>query len=199
MAAARRRRRAPAAARRTRSRCNGHAIEARLYAEDPARGFLPATGTLHALRLPQGEGGAGRDRGARRAIAVTPYYDPMIAKIIAWGDDRETARARLGRALADTAVFGVATNLGFLARVVADAGIRRRRGRYRLYRAAAARRCWRRRRRCPSWCAPRPRCIVCCTEQAAAAGRGRPIPWARRDGWRLNLAVGAAEPCLPLR
>src|SRR5258708_11464116 len=98
---------------------NGHAIEARLYAENPAHDFLPSTGTLHALHLPEGEG-VRVDSGVREGDRVSPFYDPMIAKIIAWGEDRETARARLRRALADTALLGVATNLGFLARIAAD-------------------------------------------------------------------------------
>ena len=96
----------------------GHAIEARLYAEDPERGFLPQTGTLHGLRFPPPEI-ARVDTGVRQGDTVTPFYDPMIAKIIVWGEDRAAALGRLRRALAETAVLGVATNLGFLARVAA--------------------------------------------------------------------------------
>src|SRR5260370_2954420 len=94
----------------------GHAIEARLYAEDPERGFLPQTGKLHGLRFPPPEL-ARVDTGVRQGDIVTPFYDPMIAKIIAWGEDRSAAINRLRRALADTAVSGVVTNLGFLALV----------------------------------------------------------------------------------
>jgi 3-methylcrotonyl-CoA carboxylase alpha subunit len=97
----------------------GHAIEARLYAEDPERGFLPQTGTLHRLQLPGAEL-ARVDTGVRQGDAVTPFYDPMIAKIIAWGEDRPAAVGRLRRALAETAILGLRTNLGFLARVAAD-------------------------------------------------------------------------------
>src|SRR6266481_9660663 len=79
----------------------GHAIEARLYAEDPERGFLPQTGILRRLRLP-GSKVARVDTGVKQGDAVTPFYDPMIAKIIAWGENREAALARLRRALADT-------------------------------------------------------------------------------------------------
>ncbi len=96
----------------------GHAIEARLYAEDPERGFLPQTGTLHRLRLPASEL-ARVDTGVRQGDTVTPFYDPMIAKIIAWGEDRAAALVHLRRALAETAVLGVRTNLEFLARVAA--------------------------------------------------------------------------------
>jgi 3-methylcrotonyl-CoA carboxylase alpha subunit len=96
----------------------GHAIEARLYAEDPQRGFLPQTGILHGLRFPPPEL-ARVDTGVRQGDTVTPYYDPMIAKIIAWGEDRAAAVGRLRRALAETAVLGVGTNLEFLTRAAA--------------------------------------------------------------------------------
>jgi 3-methylcrotonyl-CoA carboxylase alpha subunit len=99
---------------------NGHAIEARLYAEDPERGFLPQTGILHGLKLPSAAT-ARVDAGVRQGDAVTPFYDALIAKIIVWGEDRAAAVARLRRALAETAILGVATNLGFLARVAAYA------------------------------------------------------------------------------
>src|SRR5712671_561341 len=94
----------------------GHAIEARLYAEDPERGFLPQTGTLHGLRFPPSRL-ARVDTGVRQGDTITPFYDPMIAKIIAWGEDRAAAVGRLRRALAETAVLGVKTNLEFLALV----------------------------------------------------------------------------------
>jgi 3-methylcrotonyl-CoA carboxylase alpha subunit len=97
-------------------RLRGHAIEARLYAEDPERGFLPQTGTLHGLRLPPADI-ARVDTGVRQGDGVTPFYDPLIAKIIVWGEDRPAALERLRRALADTAVLGVVTNLGLLVRV----------------------------------------------------------------------------------
>src|SRR5436309_12093629 len=97
----------------------GHAIEVRLYAENPERGFLPATGTLHGLHFPDPDV-ARVDTGVRQGDAVTPFYDPMIAKIIAWGEDRTTAGARLQRALADTAILGVITNLAFLNRVIGE-------------------------------------------------------------------------------
>src|SRR6188508_2807791 len=73
---------------------SGHAIEVRLYAENPARGFLPATGTLHRLHWPQGEA-IRVDTGVRPGDTVTPFYDPMIAKIIAYGEDRAAARMHL--------------------------------------------------------------------------------------------------------
>src|SRR5437016_7316424 len=92
---------------------NGHAIEARLYAEDPRRGFLPATGRLQYLRLPA-EGGVRVDTGVREGDSVTIYYDPMIAKVIAHDATREAAAARLANALCETRIAGVRTNAGFL-------------------------------------------------------------------------------------
>jgi 3-methylcrotonyl-CoA carboxylase alpha subunit len=92
----------------------GHAIEARIYAEDPARDFLPSIGTLVHLRQPVETAEVRVDTGVRQGDAITPYYDPMIAKLIVWGPDRETAVRRLESALAAYEVVGVATNLGLL-------------------------------------------------------------------------------------
>ena len=94
----------------------GHAVEARLYAEDPDRGVLPQTGALHELRFPPIDI-ARVDTGVRRGDLVTPFYDPMIAKIIVWGEDRQAALDRLRRALTETALLGVVTNLGLLVRI----------------------------------------------------------------------------------
>ncbi|MDX6748821.1 biotin carboxylase N-terminal domain-containing protein [Geminicoccaceae bacterium 1502E] len=98
-------------------RAQGHAFEARLYAEDPARGFLPSTGRLAALRLPFGLPGARVETGVEEGDAVTPFYDPMIAKIVVHGPDRARALDLLAQALDATAVSGPATNLAFLRRV----------------------------------------------------------------------------------
>ena len=94
-------------------RLSGHAIEARLYAEDPSRGFLPTGGTVLALREP-GSPFVRVDSGLAPGMTVTSSYDPMLAKIAAWGADRDTALRRLDAALADTTVLGVSTNLAFL-------------------------------------------------------------------------------------
>ncbi len=91
----------------------GHAIEARLYAEDPAAGFLPSTGRIVAWRPGEGEG-VRIDHGLRSGATVPAYYDSLIAKVIAFGTDREEARRRLVRALEATFVAGVATNRDFL-------------------------------------------------------------------------------------
>jgi 3-methylcrotonyl-CoA carboxylase alpha subunit len=92
---------------------DGWAMEARLYAEDPAKGFLPSIGTLELLQFGESEGGR-IDTGVYEGADVSPFYDPMIAKVIAWGEDREDARERLSDMLADSAVWPVKTNASFL-------------------------------------------------------------------------------------
>jgi 3-methylcrotonyl-CoA carboxylase alpha subunit len=95
----------------------GHAVEARVYAEDPARGFLPQTGRLARLSFPEG---VRVDAGVRAGDAVTPFYDPMIAKVIAHGPTRAVAVERLRAALSATQAVGCTTNVAFLARLLAD-------------------------------------------------------------------------------
>jgi 3-methylcrotonyl-CoA carboxylase alpha subunit len=169
----------------------GHAVEARLYAEDPDRDFLPQTGVLHGLRLPPPEL-ARVDTGARQGDRVSALYDPLIAKIIAWGEDRPAAIRRLRRALAETAVLGLRTNLGFLARLAAepdfaagalDTGFIER------HRAALMP---------PHRPAPDTALAAAAlsrlgaraaTAAVAAQGSGDPYsPWAGNDGWRLDRA-----------
>jgi 3-methylcrotonyl-CoA carboxylase alpha subunit len=167
----------------------GHAIEARLYAEDPERGFLPQTGTLHGLRFPPSRL-ARVDTGVRQGDTVTPFYDPMIAKIIAWGEDRAAAVGRLRRALAETAVLGVRTNLEFLARVAehpefasgaVDTGfIERHRASLMPPRRPAP----------DTVLAAAALSRLLAREHAAKAAGSRSgdpfSPWARVDGWRLG-------------
>jgi 3-methylcrotonyl-CoA carboxylase alpha subunit len=98
---------------------DGHAIEARVYAEDPDRGFLPSIGRIAHWRMPEDSARVRVDTGFRAGDDVTPYYDPMLAKVIAWGEDRERARAALIVALGQCEVAGVTTNLAFLERVLA--------------------------------------------------------------------------------
>jgi len=98
---------------------DGHAIEARVYAESPERGFLPATGRMLCWHEPHGEG-VRVDAAARTGDSITADYDPMIAKVIAHGDDREQALARLDAALADTVVLGLDTNIRFLRVLLAE-------------------------------------------------------------------------------
>ena len=98
---------------------DGHAVEARLYAEDPAHGFLPSAGRLAQVR----EAGGPHvrvDSGIATGMVVGTDYDPMLAKIVAWGPDRAMALHRLDRALAETVVLGVQTNAAFLRRLLAD-------------------------------------------------------------------------------
>ncbi|MFE2300931.1 acetyl/propionyl/methylcrotonyl-CoA carboxylase subunit alpha [Streptomyces sp. NPDC059445] len=96
----------------------GHAVEARICAEDPARGFLPSGGTVLALREPQGDG-VRTDSGLTEGTEVGSLYDPMLSKVIAYGPDRPTALRRLRAALAETVTLGVQTNAGFLRRLLA--------------------------------------------------------------------------------
>ncbi|ESX80747.1 MULTISPECIES: acetyl/propionyl/methylcrotonyl-CoA carboxylase subunit alpha [unclassified Mesorhizobium] len=103
---------------------SGHAFEARIYAEDAARGFLPATGTLHHLKFPQPapEGASMRiETGVRAGDAISPFYDPMIAKLVIHGKDRRTALTALGAALSQTEIAGSTVNTAFLAALAADA------------------------------------------------------------------------------
>ncbi|MFG1262100.1 MULTISPECIES: acetyl-CoA carboxylase biotin carboxylase subunit [Xanthobacter] len=102
----------------------GHAIEARIYAEAPDRGFLPTPGRLARLDLPALGDGLRIDTGVRAGDEITPFYDPMVAKVIAWGPDREAARRRLDDALAATCINGVGSNLAFLRSVLAHAEFR---------------------------------------------------------------------------
>jgi geranyl-CoA carboxylase alpha subunit len=98
-------------------RLDGHAIEVRLYAEDPRKEFLPQTGTIHLFE-PATREGVRVDHGLARSGIVTPFYDPMLAKVIAHGTDREEARRRLIAALEDTVLLGVTTNKAFLIDVL---------------------------------------------------------------------------------
>ncbi|WP_177323614.1 acetyl/propionyl/methylcrotonyl-CoA carboxylase subunit alpha [Pseudomonas sp. URMO17WK12:I4] len=98
---------------------NGHAIEVRLYAEDPEGGFLPASGHLDLYREPAVGPGRRVDSGVEQGDEVSPFYDPMLAKLIAWGENREEARQRLLAMLAETLVGGFKTNLAFLQRILA--------------------------------------------------------------------------------
>jgi 3-methylcrotonyl-CoA carboxylase alpha subunit len=97
---------------------HGHAIEARIYAEDPDRGFLPSTGRIYHLRAPAATDFVRIDAGVAEGDAISPWYDPMIAKLIVWGPTREAACARMARALSDYQILGVANNVRFLARLV---------------------------------------------------------------------------------
>ncbi|MGW1141247.1 acetyl-CoA carboxylase biotin carboxylase subunit [Streptomyces zhihengii] len=100
----------------------GHAVEARICAEDPSRGFLPSGGTVLRLREPSGDG-VRTDSGLTEGTEVGSLYDPMLSKVIAYGPDRATALRRLRAALADTVTLGVPTNAGFLRRLLAHPAV----------------------------------------------------------------------------
>ena len=173
----------------------GHAIEARIYAENPDKGFLPSTGILKHLRVPQATEFDSRlpvriDSGVREQDPITPYYDPMIAKLVCWGDSREVALARLRAALAEFEVVGPATNIEFLGRVVEsrafssgdlDTGLIERE-RAALFPAKAP---------LSDEVLAAAACAELFAEEDAALAHARASgdphsPWHRVDGWRLN-------------
>jgi 3-methylcrotonyl-CoA carboxylase alpha subunit len=170
----------------------GHAIEARIYAENPAKGFLPSTGTLRHLRTPEERHGTVRvDSGVRQGDAITPHYDPMIAKLVVWGEDRAVALGRMRTALAAYEIVGVSTNIEFLARTVAskafssadlDTGLIER-NRAELFPADAG-------ASDEDFAAAAFAELL--AEEALAAASAKASsdpysPWDRVDGWRLNL------------
>jgi len=103
-------------------RLNGHAVEARVYAEDPASGFLPTAGRVAILQEAAGEG-IRTDSGLLSGQEVSSSYDPMLAKVIAWGADREQALQRLDKALAQTVILGIGTNIEYLRLLLADPAV----------------------------------------------------------------------------
>ena len=166
-------------------RMHGHAIEARICAENPEAGFLPATGTLSVARWPAHvsfeRGDVRIDSGVGEGDAISPFYDSMVAKLIVWGETREQALARLDAALRDTHIVGLQTNVAFLRRCAATASFAGadldtaliERERAALFEqpglaldvAAAA--------------------VVAHTLAAEAAAQSAGDPWSQRDGWRL--------------
>ena len=168
-------------------RLHGHAIEARICAENPDANFLPATGTLQVARWPQhvafarSETTPRVDSGFGEGDAVSPHYDSMIAKLIVWGADRAQALARLDAALRDTHLMGLHTNVAFLRRVVATQAFATadldtaliERERSALFNAAPLP---------PELAAAG----VAAHVLAAEAQLEGADPWSRRDGWRLH-------------
>jgi 3-methylcrotonyl-CoA carboxylase alpha subunit len=102
----------------------GHAIEARVYAENPDKNFMPSVGTIRNWNLPEESGGLRIDAGYRKGDTVSPHYDAMLAKVIAWAPTRDTAIDRLGSALEQSDVRGVVTNIPFLAALVGHPSVR---------------------------------------------------------------------------
>jgi acetyl-CoA carboxylase biotin carboxylase subunit/3-methylcrotonyl-CoA carboxylase alpha subunit len=104
---------------------HGHAIEARIYAEDPSKGFIPKPGPIDSLEWAGGVGEVQSktlrvESGVKAGSKITPYYDPMIAKLVAWGETRDAAIAELDKALAGTTIAPATTNLSFLRKTLAS-------------------------------------------------------------------------------
>ncbi len=180
-------------------RIHGHAIEARIYAENPDKGFLPSIGTLRHLETPDAvnfelggsslEPAAVRvDSGVREGDAISPYYDPMIAKLIVWGTDRKQALARMAQALAQYQIVGLAANIAFLKRLVEsdafanadlDTGLIER-NQETLFPPA----------RSVPVAALALACVALIEQEkdraAAQSGANRGDPWGQALGWRMN-------------
>jgi 3-methylcrotonyl-CoA carboxylase alpha subunit len=186
----------------------GHAIEARIYAENPEKGFLPSIGTLRHLATPAAvsfelggmvggdAGGAPAgvriDSGVRQGDAISPFYDPMIAKLIVWGADRQQALARMSQALAAYQIVGLATNIAFLKRLIegpAFAGAELDTGLIERHHATLF----------PAPAAA-PQAVLALAAVALMGIEAAPLlqpawsadPWRRGDGWRLNGALQRA-------
>jgi 3-methylcrotonyl-CoA carboxylase alpha subunit len=166
-------------------RLSGHAIEARIYAEDPAKGFLPSIGKLLHLSPPLEGLHVRVDAGVEEGDSISPFYDPMIAKLIVWDESREKALARMRGALGEFRVVGVANNIGFLSRLVdcrsftdadLDTGL--------IEREAEA--------LFPGDHGP-PDDVFLVAALAQLLGEAKKAdersPWERSDGWRMNGAL----------
>ena len=170
---------------------HGHALEARIYAENPDKGFLPSIGRLDVLEFPPHvtfrQGPVRVDGGVQAGDTITPYYDPMIAKLIVHGEDREQARRRMLRTLAAIRSTGVQTNIAFLGRLMADPAFAAadldtgliEREHDRLFPPAQA--------------IPEPVLALAAAAVLHADGLGAPgdpahaeNPWAAADGWRIS-------------
>ncbi len=166
---------------------HGHAIEARVYAENPEKGFLPSIGTLQCMDTPSHVafelGDVRIDSGVRAGDAISPFYDPMIAKLIVWGADRAQALARMAQALSEFHIVGLATNIAFLKRLVEgdafahadlDTGLIER-NTATLFPPAGP--------------APLPALALAAVALVAAetpASSNPADPWTRTHGWRMN-------------
>ena len=168
-------------------RLHGHAVEARVYAEDPAAGFLPTAGRVEILQEAEGDG-IRTDSGLLAGQKVSSSYDPMLAKVIAWGADRRQALQRLDTALAETVILGIGTNIEYLRLLLADPAVQAGELDTTLIE-----------RRLPELAFQEPGD----PELAAAAllrlaalqgqlpgqrgtGAANPPPWGRADGWRIG-------------
>jgi len=175
---------------------NGHAIEARVYAENPEKGFLPSIGTLRFMDVPSHvafelggtvnlPAGVRIDSGVREGDAISPFYDPMIAKLIVWGADRTQALSRMAQALSEFHIVGLATNIAFLKRLVEgqafssadlDTGLIERNNAS-LFPAAGP---------APKGALALAAVALADAEQALSVSSNPFDPWTSTHGWRLN-------------
>jgi 3-methylcrotonyl-CoA carboxylase alpha subunit len=168
----------------------GHALEARIYAEDPDKGFLPSIGKLIHLAPPTETLHVRVDTGVEQGDEISPHYDPMIAKLIVWDESRDRALARMLQALADYRVVGVSNNVGFLSRVVAcpafaqadlDTGLIERERAFLFPESAEP--------PAEAWLVAALAELVRDQQYAAAEATESSdphSPWHARDGWRIN-------------
>jgi 3-methylcrotonyl-CoA carboxylase alpha subunit len=175
---------------------NGHAIEARVYAETPEKGFLPSIGTLRFMDVPahvsfelggvaSAPAGVRVDSGVREGDAISPFYDPMIAKLIVWGADRTQALSRMAQALSEFHIVGLATNIAFLKRLVEgeafasadlDTGLIERNNAS-LFPAAGP---------APKGALALAAVALADAEQALSVSNNPADPWTSTHGWRMN-------------
>lgn len=169
----------------------GHSIEARIYAEDPANDFLPTSGNITWLRQPKTSGHVRVDSAVVEGDEVGVFYDPMIAKLIVWGENRDMAVQRLQQALSDYCIAGVATNINFLLRLSADDAFRQallstdfiaRRQDHLFVHA----------KQDEPWYA----LCVCLYEALSARLVSASSPWDHQDNWRVNGQAVQRRPLL---
>ncbi len=170
----------------------GHALEARLYAEDADRGFLPSTGTLRHLRLPANTAHVRVDAGVEQGDAITPFYDPMIAKLIVWDVDRDAALRRMQQALAECEVVGVTTNAAFLRRLVMTDSFTQAKLDTALIEREQAALAPNDGDSDPALWALAAIAGVATSEAASRDARDPHSPWQAQDGWRLGAAAARA-------
>ncbi|WKE66833.1 acetyl/propionyl/methylcrotonyl-CoA carboxylase subunit alpha [Gallaecimonas kandeliae] len=183
--------------------CNGHSVEVRIYAEDPYKGFLPQSGPIRLLREPTQ--GVRIDTGVRQGDEISPFYDPMIAKLIVHGPDRASALGKMARALDQYCLAGIQTNVGFLRRLVSHPAFLAAELNTRFIERHAEALTFE-----PQWTEHRlalaALALLCFRQQGAQSLRQEShepgSPWHRADGWRLgsealiklNLDIGNIEP-----
>jgi 3-methylcrotonyl-CoA carboxylase alpha subunit len=164
---------------------HGHSIEARIYAEDPAHDFLPSIGKLIHLHAPAPSAHVRVDTGVDQGDSITPFYDPMIAKLIVWDETRELALQRIDGALAEYRIVGVASNVEFLHRLVIspsfttarlDTDLIQREHKWLMPRQSDP----------PALATVFAALALLLGERQASAKEPDTSPWATSDGWRLN-------------